>query len=195
MAIGNPTADMSMCFLVAREAELQTLVDLWRTSRLVTLYGQAGVGKSALARAAAARLAGDQPDRVLSIDAGTATSSAAALRLLVRASRLRIADRGLQIRDKDRPVPFGQSPMRKSQSAMGTPIFVLLDDLPMAAHGAARGLLQWLVTHPAVHLLIVSRRPLDLLGEQTLPLIPLAPSSHGEETAPALDLFLACLWA
>src|SRR5439155_28551 len=63
-----------------------------------------------------------------------------------------------------------------------SPFFVLLDDLPAAAHEAASGVLQWLVTHPSAHLLIVSRRPIELLGEQTMVLAPLDASS-GEAAA------------
>ena len=49
---------------VGREAELTTIAELLRLSRLVTLTGPSGSGKSRLALRAAAQAAGDFPDGV-----------------------------------------------------------------------------------------------------------------------------------
>ena len=51
----SPPPAIPLCPLIARNSELQSLLDLWRAWRLVTLYGQSGVGKSLLARTAADR--------------------------------------------------------------------------------------------------------------------------------------------
>src|SRR5947209_9570623 len=80
----SETAAIPLCPLIGRETEFHTLVRLWESSRLVTLYGQSGAGKSALARAAAAALADQKPNRVLCLDAGGARGGAAVLRLLAR---------------------------------------------------------------------------------------------------------------
>lgn len=174
-----------MCPLVAREAELRTLLECWRTSRLVTLFGQSGVGKSALAQAAAAVLVAERRDQVRSVDASGARSGAALLRLLAR-ERRRVA----QGVPASRPT-LGQTPTERAAEAESAPptVFILLDDLPVSAHVAARGVLQWLVAHPQAHLLVVSRWPLELLGEQVLPLRPFAGTSVGEASSPAAAFF------
>jgi DNA-binding SARP family transcriptional activator len=157
---------------VAREAERRTLLQLWQTSRLVTLFGQSGVGKSGLAQAVAAELAGQRPGSVHWLDASGASGGAAVLRLLARVRR--------------RPTqggPAGQLP------ADSCPFFVLLDHLSTAAYEAVRGLLQWLVAHPDAHLLVVSRRPLGLIGERVLPLAPLGLAPDPAGLSPAVALF------
>jgi DNA-binding SARP family transcriptional activator len=177
MALEYPHIPLLPSPLVAREAELQAVVQLWRTARLVTLYGQSGVGKSALARAAAIQLAGVEPERVSYVDARGAQSGAAVLRLLAHVGRRLATGRG---GDGNRP----QTPTAVS------PFYLLLDDLPATAQGAARGMVQWLVSHAHAHLLVVSRRPLEVLGEQARPLPPLEVAPPGETSAPAIDLFV-----
>src|SRR5690242_5047588 len=80
-------AAISLCPLIGRDAEVARLLELWRSSRLVTLFGQSGAGKSALARAAADRLAEEANARVRCLDARDATTGAALLRLLTRSRR------------------------------------------------------------------------------------------------------------
>src|SRR5437762_1433476 len=139
MALEYPHLPLLPFPLVAREAELQTVVQLWRTARLVTLYGQSGVGKSALARAAALQLAGAELERVSYVDARAAQTGAAALRLLARAGRrLASARRG---------------DVSETQTPAAAPFYLLLDDLQTSAHEAARGMVQWLVTQADAHLL------------------------------------------
>jgi DNA-binding SARP family transcriptional activator len=160
-----------MCPLIARDPELQSLVDLWRASRLVTLYGQSGVGKSLLARTAVDRLTDEGRGEVRCVDAGSLTSGAALLRVLTRVRR----------RTPDKVV---------GSAAPGQfPLFLLLDDLPSVTREAMRGLLQWLVLNPEVHLLVVARRPLDLVGEVAMPLAPLGLSAPDGGRSPAAELF------
>lgn len=161
----------SLCPLIARGSELEALVRLWRSSRLVTLYGQSGVGKSALALAAAETLAEETGGCVVCRDTSRADGAFPILRLLA----------GMRRRAPGSTVDQGEGPL-----------FVLLDDLPVAAHSAANGLLQWLVIHPDAHLLVVSRRPLQLVGEQTLALKPLAVTTGSEGVTPALQFFQHC---
>jgi DNA-binding SARP family transcriptional activator len=165
--------------LIGREAELLSLVQVWFTARLVTIYGQSGVGKSVLARAAARQIAAGEAGRVCYLDASGAKTGAAILRMLARVDRRS----GASSRDVD------THPLTLDEERL---LFVLLDGLAASAREASRGMLQWLVSHPNAHMLVVTRRPLDLLGEQARPVTPLGAPLPGAITGPAVDVFTHC---
>src|SRR5438270_6896722 len=128
-----------LCPLVGRDAELESLLELWRRSRLVTLFGQSGVGKSALAHAAADRLAAGTVGAVRCLDASRAPSGAALLRLLARTrpGPARSGPSGVDQRQD------GGSAVHPREAVSQSPLFLLLDDVTAEARSATRGLLQW----------------------------------------------------
>lgn len=190
MATRRQAGAVPLYTLLARDSELETLIGTWRQSRLVTLYGQSGVGKSALARAAADGVSGEAPAAVVRLDAEGLTSPLAVLRLLARARRRRphLLSPDPLLRDE----PSRAAALVMADGLAGStppPFFVLLDHLSVGAHAAARGIVQWLVEHPHLHLLVVSRRPMEVLGEQTMCLAPLSISGSDGAPSPAGQLF------
>ena len=132
--------------LVGREEALGALVRTACSSRIVTLYGPAGVGKSTLVRAAAQRLteAGAFP-------AGVFWASL----------------KGVRHTDAIREAVAQRVP-----SDSGAALFIL-DGLEVLEAPVVPALL---TQFPALHLLTATQRPLNILGEQALELPPLSVS-------------------
>jgi predicted ATPase/DNA-binding winged helix-turn-helix (wHTH) protein len=146
--------------MVGRSHEVQALVRLVRSQRLLTIVGAAGVGKSTVAVAVAAELLNDFPDGVRFVDLAAISTSAmipssfaAALGLAISASSP-LADLIAFLQDKC--------------------VLLLLDNCEHLVDEIASGTEQLLKASPKLHVLATSREPLNAEGEWQYRIAPLA---------------------
>jgi predicted ATPase len=161
---------------VGRHLELVELSDLLSRSRLVTLVGEPGVGKTRLAQ----RFAAMQRSAYASAwfcdlrDARDAEGMCAAL-----ARTLSIADEANVV---------GASAVKavgRAVAARGRTLLVL-DNVEQLLPGGASVVVSWLDLAPEAHVLVTSRVPLDVLGEELFELDPLPLAGEDDEGAVAL---------
>jgi predicted ATPase len=141
--------------LVGRGRELAELEERMRTSRLVTLVGPGGVGKTALARAIAERVGtsfsmGVRPVDLTRIDEADAVPGAVAAQL------------GFDSFDALLSSPSDR------------PMLLVVDNCEHLLDAAARSISQVLGACRQPHVVATSRSPLELPGESVLSLAPLA---------------------
>jgi predicted ATPase/transcriptional regulator with XRE-family HTH domain len=147
--------------LIGRAAERALVLTLLRgpDTRLVTITGVGGVGKTRLALQLAHDLAGDFPDGVAFV--ALAPLQAAALVPDVIAERLRLHEQG-------------DTPRLEQVRAFLQPrhLLLLLDNFEHLL-AASPSLADLLATCPHLRVLVTSRAPLRLRAEQVVPLAPL----------------------
>jgi predicted ATPase len=164
---------------VGRRRELASLQELLSSSRLLTLTGPGGAGKTRLAIAAAAEAAASFPDGVHFVALEEvrdplllAPAVAAALRLPPVEK-----DPGEALREYLKP--------RR--------LLLLLDNFEQVLEAGSQAA-EWLREAPGLHLLVTSRAPLRLYGEREFEVPPLALPEDGAgsiEASEAVALFVA----
>jgi predicted ATPase/DNA-binding winged helix-turn-helix (wHTH) protein len=156
--------------LLGRETELRYLAETLPETGSVTLVGPGGVGKTALASALAARQSPDYPDGVAVASLGPLPADAS---LEVTAETIRIA---LDVeRDRDGALPAILRAVREKR------VLLVLDDAAHLVDGARQVVLEVLRAARQAHVLVTSRIPLGLSGEEVWRVPPLA-------TAPSVEL-------
>jgi predicted ATPase/DNA-binding CsgD family transcriptional regulator/DNA-binding XRE family transcriptional regulator len=172
--------------LVGRDQELDTIVQFLVAgdTRLLTLTGPAGVGKTRLALEAAARLAEDAPqgsdrfpDGVMLVDLTPVRDPDLVPGAIMRAFGL------LDIGGR-------QALQRLAEALAERRVLVVLDNVEQALPAAALPLSDLLAACPGLALLVTSRVPLQLRWEQTLRVAPL-PVPDPSAALPPLDTLLA----
>lgn len=160
--------------LVGRDAALAALVDRIRDRRLVTVVGPGGIGKTALARAAAARVEASFERGCHVVDLTRATTA-----------------------DEVESVVAAQLGFQTFQALLDTPaelpILLLVDNCEHVTSAASDVIARVLEACTAPTVLATSRAPLDLPGEAVVPIGPLdtpPPGLHADDS-PAVRLFLA----
>jgi predicted ATPase/DNA-binding winged helix-turn-helix (wHTH) protein len=178
--------------LIGREPELGALLALLAggpggaPARIVTLSGAAGVGKSALALAAAHARRAAHRDGAWWLDLSTLPPGADAARLRAAIGHtLRLA--GASERDDT----------TLARSLLGLELLLVLDNAEHLLDTLAPVAAALRAQASGVQLLVTSREPLHLAGEQVLPLAPLSVPDDTEAAdpqrcheAPALRLFV-----
>jgi predicted ATPase/class 3 adenylate cyclase len=164
IAAGNlPTQRSSF---VGRGAELDRLAGLLGERRLVTLSGVGGVGKTRLAVQAAAQVSGRFPGGVWLIElarTGDPRAMVAVARAALGAS-----------------VGPGRSELESLCDHLGpAEALLVLDNCEHVLDAAGDFVAELLERCPGVRMLCTSREPLDLAGEQVLPVRPLEPGGAG----------------
>jgi predicted ATPase len=168
--------------LVGREAELSAVdARLDGGARLVTVAGPGGIGKTRLALELADRWLARKTHEVHVVP--LAGVEEADLLLATLAARLRIR------------VPATADAARALRTELaGRRLLIVLDNLEQLVDAAGE-LVRLLEDLPTLQLLVTSRRPLGVAGEQVWPLEPLAvPDPDGPitdlEDSPAVALFV-----
>ncbi|MFT7723941.1 MAG: winged helix-turn-helix domain-containing protein [Roseateles sp.] len=166
--------------LIGRERDLQQLMALLATCRLVTLCGLGGVGKTRLALAAvdaAQRQGGAWPDGVW----------------LVRLEAL--ADAGLLVPGIAQALHLGAraggDAAALAQALAPLDLLLVLDNAEHLVDGVAALLAPLLAAAPRLTVLATSQLPLRVGSEQVLPLAPLALPQDVTDTAPPPEGYAA----
>src|SRR5215208_2864722 len=148
--------------LVGREKEVAEVRDLLRQgeTRLLTLTGPGGIGKTRLALQAAADLLGDFPDGTFFVPLATLTD--AELLLPAVAETLGVRETGDQ--------PLGET---LKDYLRERHLLLLLDNFEQVL-GAAPAVTELLGAAPGLKVLVTSRTPLRLYGEKEYAVPPLS---------------------
>ncbi|GLZ36625.1 BTAD domain-containing putative transcriptional regulator [Actinokineospora sp. NBRC 105648] len=162
---------------IGREQEVADIEQRLRTSRLLTLAGAGGAGKTRLATESAARLAESTPDGVWLVELAAVTDPADVPRAVVTALGLRAG--GLI-----NPVAADQrGPLERLVEALRDKRPLLVLDNCEQVVGAVADLVDTLLGQcPGLRVLITSREPLGITGEQ---LVPVSPMPVPEAVTPA----------
>lgn len=160
---------MSWTRFFGREAEQEALLGLLADSetRLVTLTGPGGAGKTRLATEVARRLAETFPGPVCFVPLADVLSAP----LLPEAITA-----GLHLTCIGNILPLDQI----LEALAGKPSLLLLDNLEQIADGAAPIIQNLLTRLPGLRCFATSRRPLHLPGERVFPLPSLPTPLHAE---------------
>ncbi len=146
-------------FMLGRDAELTELLDLLERHQRVTLAGSAGVGKTTLALAAAARAARRFAHGVWQVDFTALTDGSQVLPAVAAALGIHLANR---------------TPLESLVRSLADRSMLMLFDNCEHVIGAVTTLADALVRGaPRVTLLATSRQPLSAAGEQLLHVAPL----------------------
>lgn len=161
--------------LIGRDRELAALVRELERSRLVTVLGPAGIGKTSLARALLARHADGH-----FVDLTHAASGAEAAATLAAALGMAAG--------ADEP-ELSQRVAETLQHHDGA--LVVLDNCDGVAPSLSQHLERWLATAPTAHFLLTSRSALNTPHEVSFELGPLpVPPRDSEALTSAVELFL-----
>jgi predicted ATPase len=175
---GLPQLPRPATRLIGRDEDVARVTGLLadQETRLVTITGTGGIGKSRLALAVAERATDQYPDGVAYVDLAAITEPSLLFPTIARA--LRMEER------------TGVSIGRQLQRLLGDRRMLLVLDNMEQLIDAADDVSDLLVNTHDLHLLVTSRRVLDIRGERVYELEPLAVTAAGEEMASAVELFL-----
>lgn len=166
----GPAADT----LLGREGELERLHMMLSRSRLVTIVGPGGVGKTSLALAGTARI---QAMRGVHVELAPVTQGD--LLPVVTAASMALRLVGTDVKGS------------VLKALAERPTLLLLDNAEHLLDEVACFAEELLGQCPDLHILLTSREPLGLTGEQLLHLCPLDCPPEGEEGADAIRTYPA----
>nr|MCU0775819.1 hypothetical protein [Ideonella sp.] len=145
---------------VGREREIDEVKAMLGTTRLVTLLGMGGLGKTRLSLQVGAAQMALYPDGVWFLDLSPLTDGA-----LVAAEAARVLD---VAEEPGRPMLAALSAHLKTKRAL-----LILDNCEHLIKPAAELAHAIVRNAPNVHLIASSREPLHVPGEKTVPILPL----------------------
>lgn len=149
---------------VGRDRELSEAVRLLDTTRILTFTGPGGTGKTRLSLQVAAELADDFPDGVFFVDLAPITDVG------VVPSRI-LETLGIQASTREEPPA-----MRLNSQLADKGLLLILDNFEQLLDGAPL-VADMLRASPRTKVLVTSRAPLRIGGEQELPVPPLGLSA------------------
>ncbi len=178
---GGNTLPLELTSFVGRRAELAELKNLLASTRLVTLTGIGGVGKTRLALRAASAVRGEFADGVWLVE--LADVSDPSLLIAVVAAALGLRD------ESTRPLPELVSEFLSDREPL-----LVLDNCEQVVAAVAGVVETWLRDCAGLRVLATSREPLDIAGETVFRVPPLTvpdpePSSRGLPSYDAVTLF------
>lgn len=146
---------------VGRQDELRKLKQLQARTRLLTLTGPGGCGKTRLAEELAGELIGEHPDGVWFVDLAPVVDEGLAPRAVAV---------GLEL-----PEQAGRAPLETVvEHCRDRGLLLLLDNCEHLVAASARLALHLLSACPELHLIVTSREPLKLPGETVWRVPPLS---------------------
>ncbi|MEU4518681.1 BTAD domain-containing putative transcriptional regulator [Amycolatopsis sp. NPDC024027] len=175
-----PALPAQLTTFVGRDAELRQVAELLDRSRLVTLTGPGGTGKTRLAVEVAATRAGPVAFVELAPHGGADVAGA-----VLAALGLRESSRGGPQDPVERLVP----------ALRDRPVLLVLDNCEHVVEVAARLAARLLAACPGLRVLATSREPLGITGEQLAPVPRLAVPPPGTAAAQAAEFAAVRLFA
>lgn len=170
---------------VACDELLAACIDGLEHTRLLTLIGRAGIGKSRLAREMGHRCLATFRDGVWLADLALANDASEVARLA--AASLPFSDC-----TKDDPFPIVEQFVRERQ------VLMILDNCERVADAAATLVHRLLTLCKALKIVATSREPLRVPGESTLIVPPLrvaVPNDEAAKDCESVRLFMVAAWA
>ena len=162
---------------IGRRAELDRAGALLGRTRLLTVTGLGGIGKSRLAAELARETAGDHPDGALLVELASLPAGGAVAERLA-------AQLGLRADDETTLLGVLADHIGRSR------LLLVLDNCEHVADGCAR-LITGLLAHcPGLRILATSREPLGVPGEVAVPLNGLALTATGDGLPDAMRLLV-----
>jgi predicted ATPase/DNA-binding SARP family transcriptional activator len=162
---------LDLSTFVGREAELAQLQDLFSRTRLLTLTGPGGSGKTRLALELAGRQA--EAARVLWVELAEANDAASVNSRIAQAM-------GIQ----------DEASLAALLERLPGDALVALDNCEHVVDAVAAAVEAMLLRHPALRVLATSREPLGIRGERAWLVPPLSLGHDGEGASEAVGLFV-----
>ncbi|MFE7405727.1 BTAD domain-containing putative transcriptional regulator [Isoptericola sp. NPDC057559] len=172
--------------LLGREPDVAALLDALTVSRLVTVLGPGGLGKTRLAQEVARRTLGRTPVVVVVELVGVRSDDDVVLAL---ADALGVAPGVGSVRLADR-LQAGDLATQVTTRLRDAEALVVLDNCEHVVEGAARWAGALLAVAPGLRVLATSRTPLLLDQEATYAPAPLGSAPDGDDDGPAVRLFV-----
>ncbi|MEU4839103.1 AfsR/SARP family transcriptional regulator [Nocardia testacea] len=176
--------------LLGRADDLAELARLLRVSRVTTVLGPGGAGKTRVANELAARSAVDRP--VVLVELASVRPEGTSRDAVVDIESAIAGAVGLGETVRDRALPQVRPPTdsgRRLRDALSArPMLLVLDNCEHLIEGAALVVADLVGSCPQLTVLTTSRAPLAITAETVYPLAPLAIDPAG---SPATDLFAA----
>lgn len=176
--------------LLGRADDLTELARLLQVSRVTTVFGPGGAGKTRVANELAARTAAVQPVVLVELASvrpeGTSRNAAVDIETAIAAA----VGLGETVRDRTLPQvrPPTDSGRRLRDALSARPMLLVLDNCEHLIEGAALVVADLVGSCPQLTVLTTSRSPLAITAETVYPLAPLTIDAAG---SPATDLFAA----
>jgi predicted ATPase/DNA-binding SARP family transcriptional activator len=173
--------------LVGRDSELDELGELLSTSRLLTLHGPPGVGKSTLARTVGDRYRDRFPDGVWDVDLSVVDQGSLVASAVAEVLGVRAGEQG-----------DGGVISRVVQRLAGRSTLVVLDNCEHVAEAVVELIAPVLAAVRDVRVITTSRVVLGLPGEHVVTLRPLGVPARTDDAdtardAPAVQLLERCV--
>ncbi|MFZ2012997.1 MAG: LuxR C-terminal-related transcriptional regulator [Nocardioides sp.] len=172
---GHGNLPRSATALIGRERELSSVAARLRTHQVVTLSGVGGVGKTRLALAVAAQSAERFPDGVWLVELAPVGTPDAVPDALAQALGI---------------TPQGETPLLDTvaEALAGRHLLVVVDNCEHLVAAAAAAVAKVVGRSETPRILVTSREPLRVAGEETVPVSPLG--VEGGATSDAVSLFV-----
>ncbi|CNG72424.1 putative ATPase [Mycobacterium tuberculosis] len=177
---GSPRTNLpaQLTSFVGREEESRRVGKLLRETRLVTLTGPGGAGKTRLAGESAAALVEEMPDGVWFVPLAPVSDPADVVQAVLAALGVPESVRPGETRVAVRPLE------RLTDFLAAKQMVAVLDNCEHVVDEVARLVDHVLAQAPGVRVLATSREPLGITGESLCP-VPSLPLPHEDVTDPA----------
>lgn len=177
--------------LLGREADLDALEALLRTSRVTTVLGPGGTGKTRVANELGARVAHEKTVALvelasLRVDPGGTADTQAEIEAAI-ATTLGVGDLSRE-NNVLRRTPARDVRRRLREALTSRPMLLILDNCEHLIDAVAEVVAELVGISDQLTVLTTSRAPLEITAETVYPLPPLTIDAHG---SPATDLFVA----